>query len=177
MAEYWDLYNARGKRKHKVVRRGERLKQGEYHIVAEGWIRVDRHHFLLQQRAYTKRRFGGLWYASVGGAILAGETPLDGLIREGKEEIGVDLSCCPIRLKRIEHQGRSIFYIYLIDCPLDLDALCLQEDEVNAVRIVNLQELRRLYRWGKMVRVSYYPHFFESATELEFETGDNYETI
>lgn len=46
----------------------------------------------LQQRALTKDLYPGYWDTSVGGHIDDGEDILDALSREGKEELGIDVT-------------------------------------------------------------------------------------
>ena len=39
MTELWDVYNFRGEKLDKKVYRGERLKDDEFHIVVNSWIK------------------------------------------------------------------------------------------------------------------------------------------
>lgn len=166
MSEFWDIYTKHGKKKNKVIKRGSAMVRGEYHLVSEGWIRIDLEHYLIQKRSNKKKLFGGMWYCSVGGSVLAGEEPLDGLIRETKEEIGIDISNSKIRLKRIIVEGFGIFYIYLIDKKLKLEDLVLQEEEVSDAKIVTVDEIFEMIKNKKMIELDYYKTFFESASKI-----------
>ncbi len=44
----------------------------------------------LQKRALTKDTNPGLWDTSVGGHVTAGESPRSALLREAREELGID---------------------------------------------------------------------------------------
>jgi isopentenyl-diphosphate delta-isomerase type 1 len=46
----------------------------------------------LQKRANTKDTNPGLWDTSVGGHVMAGESPRSALLREAREELGIDAS-------------------------------------------------------------------------------------
>lgn len=91
MSELWDIYDIN---KKKIGRTAERdvyqFKEGEYHIVVTGFIINSKNEILISKRAEHKK-FGLMWECS-GGSILAGETSLEGIIRELKEELGIEFS-------------------------------------------------------------------------------------
>ena len=91
MSELWDIYDIN---KKKIGRTAERdvyqFKEGEYHIVVTGIIINSKNEILISKRAKHKK-FGLMWECS-GGSILAGETSLEGVIRELKEELGIEFS-------------------------------------------------------------------------------------
>ena len=91
MSELWDIYDIN---KKKIGRTAERdvyqFKEGEYHIVVTGIIINSKNEILISKRAEHKK-FGLMWECS-GGSILAGETSLEGIIRELKEELGIEFS-------------------------------------------------------------------------------------
>lgn len=160
MVEFWDVYNKKGKKKNKTVKKGQPLLSGEYHLIVEGWIKTSSGSFLLQKRSEKKRIFANMWYSSFGGSVLAGEEPKAGLIREAYEELGIDISSDVIRLKRIISENHCIFYIYLIERDIDLTEISLQEDEVLEVRIFSVEEMKALISKGEMIELDYYKKFF-----------------
>ncbi len=91
MGELWDIYD---KNKNRTGRTAERdvykFKQGEYHIVVTGIIMNSKNEILISKRAEHKK-FDGMWECN-GGSILAGETSLEGILREIKEELGIEFS-------------------------------------------------------------------------------------
>ena len=89
MEELWDIYDINKKKTGKTIKRdGEKLKEGEYHIVVNGIIINSKNEILLSKRAAHKK-FGLMWECN-GGSILAGETSQEGMIRELKEELGIE---------------------------------------------------------------------------------------
>lgn len=89
MSEYWDIYDENRRKTGKVVERGNYdFKPGEYHIVVTGIILNSKNEILITKRAPYKK-FGLMWECN-SGSILAGETSLQGILRELKEEIGVE---------------------------------------------------------------------------------------
>lgn len=166
MTEYWDIYNKNGEKKYKVVKKGSPLLSGEYHIIVEGWIRTGKETYLIQKRSKRKKSFGGMWYCSVGGSVISGEEPIDGLLRETKEELGIDLDRDKIYLKRIIRENNGIFYIYLIDMNVNLEDVKLQEEEVEDAKIASVDEIFRMIDEGILLNLSYYRDFFNSAEKL-----------
>ena len=54
MVEFWDLYDKNRNKINKVVKRGEKLSDGEYHIVINAWIKNDKNEFLITRRAENR---------------------------------------------------------------------------------------------------------------------------
>lgn len=91
MAELWDIYDENRRKTGKIAERDVyKFKKGEYHIVVTGIIFNTKREILISKRARWKK-YGGLWECN-SGSILAGETSLEGIIRELKEEIGIEFS-------------------------------------------------------------------------------------
>ncbi|MCI5643812.1 MAG: NUDIX domain-containing protein [Peptoniphilus sp.] len=159
--EYWDVYNKKGKWKRRVIRKGERLKNNEYHIIVEGWILRDDGNFIIQRRALEKKSFAGMWYCSAGGSVISGETPKEGMIREFKEELGIDIDSDELRLKRIIIDKNTIFYIYLVHKNISLDDITLQAEEVMAVDIADPAKIKKMIEDKTFIGLDYYEKFFE----------------
>ena len=91
MSEFWDIYDANRKKTGRTAERGAyQLKEGEYHIVVTAMIINSKNEILLSKRAEHKRH--GLMWECSGGSILAGETSLEGILREIKEELGINFT-------------------------------------------------------------------------------------
>ena len=81
MPELWDIYDKNKKKTGRVAERDKyQFKEGEYHIVVTGIIMNSKNEILISKRAEHKN-FGLMWECN-GGSILAGETSLEGVIRE-----------------------------------------------------------------------------------------------
>ncbi len=91
MSENWDIYDINKKKTGRIAKRDEyQFKDGEYHIVVTGIIINSKNEILISKRAKYKK-YGGMWECN-GGSILAGETSLEGMLRELKEELGIKFS-------------------------------------------------------------------------------------
>ena len=159
--EYWDVYDKKGKWKRRAIRKGERLKNDEYHIIVEGWILRDDGNFIIQRRALDKKSFAGMWYCSAGGSVISRETPKEGMVREFKEELGVDISEEELHLKRIITEKNTIFYIFLVRKNISLDEIKLQEEEVMDVDLADPNKIRKLVEDKTFIGLDYYEKFFK----------------
>lgn len=159
--EYWDVYDKKGKWKRRAIRKGERLKNDEYHIIVEGWILRDDGNFIIQRRALDKKSFAGMWYCSAGGSVISRETPKEGMVREFKEELGVDISEEELHLKRIITEKNTIFYIFLVRKNIALDEIKLQEEEVMDVDLADPNKIRKMVEDKTFIGLDYYEKFFK----------------
>lgn len=159
--EYWDVYDKKGKWKRRVIKKGERLKNNEYHIIVEGWILRDDGNFIIQRRALDKKSFSGMWYCSAGGSVISRETPKEGMVREFKEELGIDISEDELSLKRIITERNTIFYIYLVRKNISLDEIILQEEEVMDVDLADPSKIKKMVEDKTFIGLDYYEKFFK----------------
>ena len=159
--EYWDVYDKKGKWKRRVIRKGERLKNDEYHIIVEGWILRDDGNFIIQRRALDKKSFAGMWYCSAVGSVISRGTPKEGMVREFKEELGIDISEEELHLKRIITEKNTIFYIFLVRKNISLGEIKLQEEEVMDVDLADPNKIRKMVEDKTFIGLDYYEKFFK----------------
>lgn len=91
MSELWDIYDINKKKTGRTAKRDVyQFKEGEYHIIVTGIIINSKNEILMSQRAEYKK-YGLKWECN-GGSVLAGETSLQAVIRELKEELGIEFT-------------------------------------------------------------------------------------
>ena len=91
MQEYWDIYDINKNKTGRVMKRNDwSMKEGEYYISVLGVVRRSDGKFLITQRVLTKEWAAG-WWEIPGGAVKAGESSLEAVIREVKEEVGLNV--------------------------------------------------------------------------------------
>lgn len=147
--EYWDLYNEDKQLLGKTIKRGEKLEEGEYHLVVGIWTVTPEGKILLTQR-HPDKDWGLLWECS-GGGVLAGESSLEGAVRELKEEIGVEVTEAGLQFMgslRTKHYFVDS-YLYVTD--IDLKMLRLQKKEVVDAKLVTLEEFEAMNEEGLIV--------------------------
>ena len=124
-----DLYDINHRRTGQTVKVGDPIPAGCYVQVVMVFIQNSSGHYLIQKRA--KARNG--MYATTGGHPVAGQTSLQGMVAEIKEELGVDVN--PVDLK-LFYSGRSdeeqvFFDDYYLKANIPLSKLKLQKSEVR----------------------------------------------
>lgn len=67
-------------------------QKGWFHSTAHLWLYTNQGEILLSQRSSSKTIYPLLWDVSVAGHVDAGETIIDALIRETKEEINLSVT-------------------------------------------------------------------------------------
>lgn len=87
--EYIDIYDSSNHPTGEVKEKTRAHEDGNFHRTAHIWIINDKHELLLQKRSSTKKSHPNCWDISGAGHIRAGETVIDGAMRELKEELGV----------------------------------------------------------------------------------------
>lgn len=121
MMEFWDVYDINKKKTGKTTPRIKcELKEGEYHIIVNAIIINSKGQILISKRASYKP-YGLMWELS-GGSITAGETSIEGMIRELKEELGITFE---------KNEGVLYKTIRRDDPPGDFKDLWLFRKEVN----------------------------------------------
>lgn len=121
------------------------------HHVVFALIFNDAGEILLQLRAKTKNAYPSHWSFSMGGHVRHSESYLQGLVREAKEEVGVDFSEHDFVFKGkgilTESTGGSIVYqLYEVhyDGPIEE-----KTEEVDAVQFVDFSTLKKMLDEGK----------------------------
>lgn len=90
--ELWDIYDSNKQRTGRTMKRNDWcLKDGEYHLTVLGVVARPDGRFLITKRVMSKAWAPGWWEVS-GGAVQAGEDSRDAVVREVKEETGLDVS-------------------------------------------------------------------------------------
>ncbi len=144
--ELWDAYDAHlNVIAGQVLVRGEKIPKGVYHLVSEVIVRHQDGTYLLTQRN-PRKNLGGMWEATAGGSTLQGESPLECVKRELREETGI-LTDDFIEVGRVLHQRHQTYYVnYLCHTDVDKDSIVLQEGETSAYKWVTAEELRQMSR-------------------------------
>lgn len=147
--EQFDVLNELGEFTGKIATREECHKNGLWHRAVYGFIIDKDRNILLQKRSKNKKLWPDMWDVTVGGHVIAGEFGRQALIRETKEELGIDISDDELKYlvgsTSINNQNGIInkHYneCYLITKDVDISAIKLKEDEVSEVKYFSKDEL------------------------------------
>lgn len=150
MTEYFDVLKESGEYSNKIASREECHKKGLWHkaavvfVLNEGNSKV-----LLQKRSATKRLWPNLWDVTAGGHVLAGELGYQAIIREAKEEIGIDISKSDLEFigatisENIKDDiiNRHFNEYYVVHMNLNEKDLVLQAEEVQDIKWIGKEEI------------------------------------
>lgn len=146
-----DIYNEnREKSGYTKVRYRDTLEVGEYIIGVQAIIINSRKEILISKRSENKKAYPSMWECN-GGAITAGETSIQGIIREIKEELGITFKedeAILIKTIKKENQFKDL-YLFIKD--ISLENINFQDNEAIDVKWVNIDEFVRMYENNEIV--------------------------
>ena len=152
--EYWDIYDADKKRTGRLMKRNDWcLKDGEYHLSVLGVVMRPDGRFLITKRVMTKAWAPGWWEVS-GGAAQAGEESYDAVLREVREETGLDVSNAKggyvfTYLRENPGEGDNYFVdVYRFVLDFKEEDLKLQTEETDGYRLATAEEIKELAEQG-----------------------------
>ena len=152
--ELWDIYDKnKQKTGRTMVRDVWTLADDEYHLSVLGVIKRSDGRFLITQRQLDKPWGAGWWEVS-GGGVQAGEESKEAVLREVKEETGIDVSDAPCELALTYHRenpgkGDNYFVdVYLFRKDFDESEVHIQVEETLDFRLATFEEIKALADQG-----------------------------
>jgi NADH pyrophosphatase NudC (nudix superfamily) len=144
--EILDLYdNSFNKLHQTIVRRVDEIPEGAN--IMQSYILILNNDKYLLEQSTEKNNYK---LAIPGGHILTGENAEQGLKRELKEELGLEIN-------NIEHidtikfpYNKYIFNIFFTDNKINIDRLTLQKEEVSQVKWYSKDEILKLIEEEKI---------------------------
>lgn len=127
--------------------RGSQLEDNEYNQGIEIWIFNDKK-LLLTQRSLEKSH-PGMWEVP-GGCSQKGETSIDTLIREVKEEIGLSINN-NYELIGTELYKKQFVDMYKSNIEVNIKKVKLQDEEVSDIKFVTKEEFLDMAKNNKIV--------------------------
>ena len=147
MAEFWDVYDENKKKIGKTAERGVyEFENGEYHLVVQAIILNTKNEILITKRAPFKK-FGGMWECN-GGSVIRGETSLEGILREVKEELGIEFSKKEaIFLKEVKREMIPANFkdLWLFKRDIADNEITLPDGEATDFKWVNIDEFIKMF--------------------------------
>ena len=142
--EYNDIYDKDRNLTGRVHLRGRRWKRGEYGLVSCVWVHDGRGNILLTRRAPEKSA-AGTWENS-GGAVKAGETSLQGVVRELFEETGIRAKPEDFELLGSQMDGNAHFDHYCLKADVPLEEIVLLPGETDGVQWVDFETVHSMVK-------------------------------
>ena len=149
-----DLYNEERKHTGETILKGEAVPEGSFIVVVLVFIQNSEGKFLIQKR--SERKNGK--YATTGGHPKTGESSIQGIITETKEEIGLELNVNDLQLyfSGKSEKERVFWDDYYIKMDIeDINKLKLQKEEVESISWLSKEEIIELMKQGKFFKNHY----------------------
>lgn len=141
--ELLNVYDNEGNLTDRVVPRGDKsvvLNDNEHIGVAVVFIENSKGEFLMQKTSVEK----GSEYSSTGGHVDAGETPLSSILREIKEELGIEVEASELEYLGFLLYDKPIRFMYYLKKDIDIKDIVVQEEEVEFVKYMNVSEINEI---------------------------------
>ena len=143
MAELWDVLDEEGNRTGRLIERGEELKAGEYMMSVHVYLCNLQGEYLIQKRSMKKDLLPGVWDVT-GGAVISGEDGCEAAIREVHEELGISLHKENLFHILTLRRKRNFSNVWFAIADFKLSDCILQVDEVDEVRFVSADDMKKL---------------------------------
>ena len=171
--EYIDIFDENNNPTGEIKEKTKAHEDGNFHRTAHIWIMNDKKELLLQKRSATKQSHPNCWDISGAGHIRAGETVIEGAIRELKEELGVEAKERDLQyistIKSTKNPKNMEFgYVYLLKCNNQVKEYIFEDDEVSEVKYVDFEELEKMVEErvdGLLIHEEEYKKLFEYIRE------------
>ena len=165
--EFWDIYDENKQLTGRTMKRNDWcLKEGEYHLTVLGVIARPDGTFLITKRVMTKAWAPGCWEVS-GGAAQAGEESCEAVLREVKEETGLDVRSAEggymFTYKR-ENPGEGDNYfvdVYRFIMDVDDKDLKLQTEETDGYMFATAEQIKAFAEEDKFLHYESIKRVFE----------------
>ncbi len=169
--EVWDLYDENKMFVGKTHTRGDDIPENTYHLVVHAWIVNKEGKYLITRRAENRPTYP-LMYECVGGSVLAGETSVQGALREIVEEVGLVLKEKDAKLIRSEvrkvvngKKFNDIMDAWLFVYNGEIDLANATTDEVCECAWMTIEEIQNLKE--KNVLVPTLEYIFELGEKVQ----------
>lgn len=152
--EFWDIYDEQKEKTGRTMKRNDwNMKPGEYHLTVLGVLKRPDGRYLITQRRMDKE-WGAGWWEVPGGGVRAGEDSQDAVLREIKEETGIDVSSAEGGLvftyKRVNPEEKNNYFVDIYKFVVDFvdNDVKVQEEEVEGFQIASLEEIQAYAKEG-----------------------------
>ncbi|MEX1376764.1 MAG: NUDIX domain-containing protein [Eubacteriales bacterium] len=169
--EIWDIYDINMQKTGKTTKRGERLKENEYHLVVCVCIFNKDGEMLIQQRQKDKIGWPNRWDLSAAGSVVHGEDSRSAIQRELKEELGIDIVFSSLRPILTVNFSRGFTDYYCIEKDVDINSLKLQKEEVQNVKWADKETILNMI--DKEEFIPYYKSLIYCLFEMRNSTGSH----
>ena len=155
--ERWDIYDENKQRTGRTMARNDwHMQPGEFHLTVLGVVQHPDGRFLITQRRLDKE-WGAGWWEVPGGGVRAGEESAEAVLREVREETGLDVRGAQggyaFTYKRVNPDEQNHYFVdvYKFVLPFTLADVRVQESEVAGAKLATLAEIEAIAARGEFL--------------------------
>lgn len=164
--EFIDIYDDLGQKIGKSEDKDEAHRKALIHRGVCVWIMNSKQEILLQTRS-SHVVFPNMLDISFSGHIQAGELPLEAIMREGREELGIkiDVSKLKYLFSCREYGGVDGYFeneiddVFLYKADIPIDEYSFYDNEVKEVRYIPLDEFKMMVESNSPMLLPYETHY------------------
>lgn len=145
--EFWDIYDENKQLTGRTMKRNDwNMKPGDFHLTVLGVLQRNDGKYLITQRRLDKEWAPGHWEIP-GGGVRAGESSKEAVVREIKEETGIDVSNVEVAdtltYKRVNPQEKNNYFVDVYKFVTDFkdEDVKIQKDEVLDFSLASIEEI------------------------------------
>lgn len=165
--ELWDIYDENKTLTGRTMKRNDwNMKPGDYHLTVLGVIRHTDGRYLITKRVMTKSWAPGWWEVS-GGGVMAGEDSYTAVLREVREETGLDVSgweggyLFSYRRDNPEEKDNYFVDIYRFTGDFTEQDLHLQAEETDGWMLADVAQVQEFAKQGIFLHYDSIKEVFE----------------
>ncbi len=149
--EWLDVYTPQHERSGRRIRRDEAVTGEDRLLVVHVCLFDRENRLLLQQRQPWKDRYPGCWDLSAGGFVRSGEDSADAVLRELRDELGLQFDRSVLSFLFTEPFSFVLDDFYLARSDADPASLRLQPEEVSETKWAPQEEIEAMIADGRFV--------------------------
>lgn len=169
--ETWDIYDINRQKTDKTMVRGNKIENGDYHLVVSVCVFNQKTEMLIQQRQVDKQGWPNKWDITAAGSATKGESSLQAAQRELHEEIGLIGDFKNKRPILSVNFSRGFQDYYCITQEVDLHTLTLQQEEVQAVKWASRETIMQMIDNSEFI--PYYKSLINALFDMRNSTGSH----
>ena len=150
--ELVDLLNNRKELVGKTCERNN-VPNGFYRLSIHIWIMNDKNEILIQQRSSNRKIFPNMW-TNTGGACISGETSIETVIRELKEELNIDVNKEHLEFIASYKREKDYVDVWLLKENINIKDIKFLDGEVQDIKWVSIDEWLDMLKEGIAIKSS-----------------------
>ena len=153
MKEYFDILDANGNMTGEVKLRHDVHRDGDWHKAVHIWIFNKSGEVLLQRRSPNKDSYPNMLDISCAGHLSAGDSSIDGALRELEEELGLYVDKEELKLfdnMKISRVFKETFInnefndLYYLITDKEIKDMTIQEEELSEIFFISFEKLKQM---------------------------------